>query len=269
LAAGPDFMSKQPEPYLLDIIHRHLPRRRDGQTARVIRLGADLMAWAQACFVELRDIGSHARQTSTGTSSDVKLLLLLSNECHRNAGGIRSSYESLYGYLIERYHRVSKRGMAIRIRLNGLDIDVTPARLMPGHTDDHMLYRSDKNSLLQTNLIRHVDDVLQSGRSLETRLLKAWFKQHEVSAPAIYVDYLVPGKLLADVKPDKDNLPNNFMHMLRRLAWRDFNPLLEDLADPANSENLFSALMAPADKQKATRAAQQAMMARNLAAIIG
>ena len=258
-----------PQAYLLDIIHRHLPRPLEGQSARVIKLGSDLMDWAQGCFVELRDIGSHARQTSTFVSSHIKLLLLLSNDCHRNAGGIRSSYESLYGYLIERYRHVTKHGMALRIRLNGMDIDVMPARLLPGHTNDHVLYRSDDNSLLQTNLIRHVDDALEAARSHETRLLKAWFMQHEVEAPTIYVDYLVPGKLLAGVKPEKDNLPNNFMHMLRQLAKRDFNPLLEDLDDPANGENRFSDLMTEADKQRAIKAAQQAMMARNLPAIIG
>ncbi len=90
-----------------------------------------------------------------------------------------------------------------------------------------------------------------------------------MSAPAIYVDYLVSTKLLAGVKPEKDTLPENFMRMLRQLAQRDFNPLREDLADPANEENLFSALMSEADKQRAIKAAQQAMMARNLTAIIG
>ncbi len=263
-------MANNPEPYLQDIIDRHLPAKQpDGQSARVLKVGSELMAWAQHYFVALRDVGSHARQTSTARSSPVKLLLLLSNDCHRNAGGIRSSYESLYGYLIERYPRVSKNGMALRIRQNGLDIDVFPARLMPGSTDDHMLYRSDDQSVLQTNLVRHVDDVLRAGRSRETRLLKAWFQQHEVKAPALYVDFLVPEKLLCDVKPHKDSLQNNFMHMLRKIAQRDFNPLLEDLADPANDENLFSALMTSEDKKRAIRSAQQAMMARNLASIIG
>ncbi len=263
-------MTKNLEPYLQDIIDRHLPARQpDGQAARVLKLGSDLMDWAQSFFVELRDVGSHARQTSTPRSSHVKLLLLLSNELHRNAGGIRSSYESLYGYLIERYPRVTKQGMALRIRHNGLNINVFPARLLPGHTDDHVLYRSNDNSLLQTNLVRHVDEVLQAGRSREIRLLKAWFQQHEIKAPSLYVDFLVPFKLLPDVKPKNDHLHNNFMHMLRKIAQRDFNPLLEDLADPANEENLFSELMAIEDKKRAIRCAQQAMMARNLSAIIG
>ena len=263
-------MTKNLEPYLQDIIDRHLPAPQpDGQSARVLKLGSDLMDWAQGFFVELRDIGSHARQTSTPRSSHVKLLLLLSNDLHRNAGGIRSSYESLYGYLIGRYSRVTKHGMALRIRQNRLDIDVFPARLLAGHTDDHVLYRSDDNSLLQTNLVRHVEQVLEAGRGRETRLLKAWFQQHEIKAPALYVDFLVPFKLLSDVKPKNDNLHNNFMHMLRKIAQRDFNPLLEDLADPANEENLFSGLMSVEDKKRAIRSAQQALMARNLAAIIG
>ena len=257
------------EPYLLKIIARHLPRPVDRQSARIIRLGSELMAWAQGCFVALQDMGTHARRTSTDEStSQVKLLLLLSNDCHRNAGGIRASYESLYGYLIERYRHVRKHGMAIRLRENGMDIDVMPARVMAGHTDDHLLYRPEEKIFLQTNLISHVDDVLDAGRSNETRLLKIWFSQHEVRAPSIYLDYLVPGKLLADVKPEKDNLVENFMRMLRALARRDFNPLFEDLPDPANEENLFSALMPDSDKRKIVRAAQMALMARDLPGII-
>ena len=263
-------MNKQDrEPYLLDIISRHLPPQTARQSARIIRLGSELMTWAQGCFVDLRDMGTRARQTATDeTTSHVKLLLLLSNDCHRNAGGIYASYESLYGYLIERYRSVRKHGMAIRLRENGMDIDVMPARIMAGHTDDHMLYRSDEKSFLQTNLISHVDDVLDAGRSNETRLMKIWFSQQEVRAPSIYMDYLVPGKLLARVKPENDNLPENFMRMLRELAKRDFNPLFEDLADPANEDNLFSAMMPEADKRRIVKAAQKALMARYLTGII-
>lgn len=262
-------MNKQDrEPYLKDIIARHLPRQLDGQSARIIRLGSDLMAWAQAGFVELRDCGSHARNTSTSASSEVKLLLLLSNDCHRNAGGIRASYESLHGYLIERYRDVSKLGMAIRVHLNGMDMDVTPARLLPGHTDDHQLYRSDDGSFLETNVIGHVVDVLEADRSDETRLLKIWFAQQEVKSASIYVDYLVPGKLLEGLKPENDSLPTNFMRMLRHLAKRDFNPLFEDLPDPSNPENLFSALMPDEEKRKVVKAAQKALIERSIAGII-
>ena len=74
----------------------------------------------------IHNSGSHARGTATSVSSNVKLLLLLSNTCHRNAGGIRSSYESLHGYLIERYRDVKKHRVSLRLRLNGMDIDITP-----------------------------------------------------------------------------------------------------------------------------------------------
>jgi hypothetical protein len=259
---------KTPEPYLKAIINRHLPRELDAQSARIIRLGSDLMAWAQAGFVDLRNIGSHARNTSTETSSEVKLLLLLSNDCHRNAGGLRSSYESLFGYLIERYRYVKKHGMALRVRMNGINVDVMPARLLSGTTDDHMLYRSEEGALLETNVLAHITDVLEAGRSDETRLLKIWFAQQDIKAPAIYIDYLVPGRLLEGLKPEKDNLPNNFMRMLRHLAKRDFNPLFDELADPANPDNLLSDLMPDEEKRKVVKAAQNALIERSVAGII-
>ena len=145
---------KNPEKYLLDIIARHQPKQLKGQSARIIRLESELQSWAQDCFMGIRESGSHARGTATSVSSNVKLLLLLSNTCHRNAGGIRSCYESLHGYLIERYRDVKKHRVSLRLRLNGMDIDITPARMKMGEPDLHTLYqpevaKRDFNPLLE------------------------------------------------------------------------------------------------------------------------
>jgi hypothetical protein len=56
--------------------------------------------------------------------------------------------------------------------------------------------------------------------------------------------------------------------MIRQVAKRDFNPLLEDLEDPANNQNLLSELMSDQDKRIAIKAAQQALMARTIADVI-
>ena len=259
---------KNPEKYLLDIIDRHQPRQLKGQSARIIRLESELQSWAQDCFMGIHNSGSHARGTATSVSSNVKLLLLLSNACHRNAGGIRSSFESLHGFLIERYRDVKKHRVSLRLRLNGMDIDITPARMNLGETGLHTLYQVDDAKILETSILQHTDDAQAAARAAETKLIKIWFDQHGIQWPAIYVDYLVPTKLLANIKPEKDTLALNFMHMIRQLAKRDFNPLLEDFEDPANQENLLSELMSEQDKRTAIKAAQQALMARALDGVI-
>jgi hypothetical protein len=58
------------------------------------------------------------------------------------------------------------------------------------------------------------------------------------------------------------------MHMIRQVAKRDFNPLLENFEDPANNENLLSELMSDQDKRTAIKAAQQALMARTIQDVI-
>ncbi len=257
-----------PEKYLLDIIDRHQPKRLKGQSARIIRLESELQTWAADCFMGIRDSGSHARGTATSVSSNVKLLLLLSNACHRNAGGIRSSYESLYGFLIERYRDVKKNRVSVRLRVNAMDIDITPARMQSGEVDLHTLYQVDDEKIVETSVLQHADDVLVAARAAETKLIKIWFDQQGIQWPAIYVDYLVPTKLLANIKPEKDTLALNFMHMSRQLAKRDFNPLLDEFEDPANHENLLSEMMSDQDKRAAIKAAQQALMARNLEGVI-
>ena len=152
--------------------------------------------------------------------------------------------------------------------MNGIDVDVMPARLLFGNTDDHMLYRSAEGSLLETNLLVHINDVLEAARSDETRLLKIWLARQDVTAPSIYIDYLVPRRLLEGLKPEKDNLLDNFMRMLRHLSKRDFNPLFDELADPANPDNLLSALMPDEEKRKVVKAAQKALIERSIAGII-
>ena len=259
---------KNPEKYLLDIIARHQPKQLKGQSARIIRLESELQSWAQDCFMGIHESGSHARGTATSVSSNVKLLLLLSNTCHRNAGGIRSCYESLHGYLIERYRDVKKHRVSLRLRLNGMDIDITPARMKMGEPDLHTLYQPEDGKILETSILQHTDDAQVAARAAETKLLKIWFDQQGIQWPAIYVDYLVPTKLLANIKPEKDSLALNFMHMIRQVAKRDFNPLLENFEDPANNENLLSELMSDQDKRIAIKAAQRALMARTIEDVI-
>jgi hypothetical protein len=149
-----------------------------------------------------------------------------------------------------------------------MDIDITPARMKMGEPDLHTLYQPEDGKILQTSILQHTDDAQVAARAAETKLLKIWFDQQGIQWPAIYVDYLVPTKLLANIKPEKDSLALNFMHMIRQVAKRDFNPLLENFEDPANNENLLSELMSDQDKRIAIKAAQRALMARTIEDVI-
>jgi hypothetical protein len=138
-----------------------------------------------------------------------------------------------------------------------------------GEPDLHTLYQPEDGKILETSILLHTDDAQVAARAAETKLLKIWFDQQGIQWPAIYVDYLVPTKLLANIKPEKDTLSLNFMHMIRQVAKRDFNPLLEEFEDPANNENLLSELMSDQDKRIAIKAAQRALMARTIEDVIG
>ena len=80
----------------------------------------------------------------------------------------------MYTTLKSKYPTASKQNVSVRINLNGLEVDITPARKQTGNTNDHWLYVSKLDTRKQTNIQKHINDISQSGRINEIKLLKIW-----------------------------------------------------------------------------------------------
>lgn len=232
-------------------------------------LKGQLQSWAQTCYVDILTSGSCAKGTAISLSSDVDLMVSLTPECHKDDGGLKRCYDSLFTFLAsEKYAGVRKQNVSVRIEFCGLEIDVTPARQMTGYQNYHSLYVSKTDSWKQTNIKMHINDVSMSGRLDEIRLLKIWREKHQIDFPSIYLEYLTIKHLLFGKSKAATNLADNFYHCLCELAKNEDNPLLKRVDDPANTNNILSDLLTFSEKQKIFQAAQVAISENDFSKIV-
>ena len=76
---------------------------------------------------------------------------------------------------------------------------------------------SKKDTRKQTNIQKHINDISNSGRTNEIKLLKIWRELNRLEFPSIYMEYLVI-KILSGKSKSEDALENNFRYLLSELA---------------------------------------------------
>ena len=233
--------------YLYQILQKYTARDLSGYSNALSQLQTTLKTWASSCYVNILYSGSQAKGTAISIASDVDYLVSLTSNCNENSGGLKSIYDSLF-IKLNGIYSVSKQNVSVRINLNGLEVDVTPARKQTGNSNDHWLYVSKLNTRKQTNIQKHINDVSQSGRTNEIKLLKIWRELHQLDFPSIYLEYLIINNILLNKSKDINNLENNVWHVLNELAKSTGNPLGARIVDPANSANILSDLLAVAEK---------------------
>ena len=159
----------QSDTYLLRILQKYSPRDISIYTYSIPKLKQELQNWANTCYLNTINSGSRAKGTAISLASDVDFLVSLSSNCD---GTLKEIYTSLYNYLTSQYTKVRKQNVSIRITIDSLQVDVTPARKQAGITNDHSLYLSKQDSWKQTNIQKHINDVSLSGRLNEIKFLQ-------------------------------------------------------------------------------------------------
>ncbi len=234
--------------YLNQILEKYNGRDISGYSNALSQLQTILKTWASSCYVNLLYSGSRAKGTAISIASDVDYLVSLTSGCNENSGGLKSIYDSLYTELKSKYPSASKQNVSVRIDLNGLEVDVTPARKQTGNTNDHWLYVSKLDTRKQTNIQKHINDVSQSGRTNEIKVLKIWRELHQLDFPSIYLEYLLINNILLNKSKDINSLGDNVWYALNELAKSTGNPLGARIVDPANSANILSDLLTVDEK---------------------
>jgi hypothetical protein len=267
-------MSKS-DMYLLKMLQKYSARDLTSYSYQINQLKAALKLWAGNCYISIVDSGSRAKGTAISIASDVDFLVSLTSDCNENNGGLERIYESLYSELNCRYPKAIKQNVSVRITLysasllfNSLDVDITPARKQSGNTNNHSLWISKLSTWKQTNIQIHINEVSESGRTDEIKLLKIWRELNNLDFPSIYLEYLLINNILKNKPSRPDNLANNFWHILSELAKPEGNPLLSKIIDPANSCNVLSDLLIGSEKGKIYYAAKNSIEKTNLVDII-
>lgn len=253
--------------YLDFILNKYNPRSLTKYQNRIWHLKYDLENWAGTCFIEILKSGSIAKGTAISLASDADYLISLSSGCNSNSGGLRSIYDSLYNFLKKNHFPVRKQNVSFGIKIGDLDVDITPARKHKGHTNDHWLYVSKLDTWKQTNIQKHINDVSNSGRQNEIKLLKIWREINKIDFPSIYLEYLTIDILCGKSK-DKSRLSNNFVFVLEELSKEFYNPLDRRIVDPANSTNILSDLLTYSEKNRIKQAAQSAVSKAYLSLVV-
>lgn len=236
--------------YLYQILQKYNARDLTGYSSAISQLQTTLQAWASSCYVNILTSGSRAKGTAISIASDVDYLVSLTSNCNENSGGLKSIYDSLFKKLNSSYSSVRKQNVSIRINLSGLEVDVTPARKQTGSTNDHWLYISKLDTRKQTNIQKHINDISQSGRTNEIKLLKIWRELNQLDFSSIYLEYLLIDNILLNKSKDANSLADNFWYALGELAKDADNPLFSRIVDPANSANILSDLLNQTEKNK-------------------
>jgi hypothetical protein len=174
-------------------------------------------------------------------------LISLDSTCNENNGGLKGIYDSLHEFLKGKYNPVRKQNVSFRIKFNGLEIDITPARKQTGNTNDHWLHLSKLNTWRQTNIQKHITDVSTSGRTNEIKILKIWRELNGLDFPSIYLEYLTINTLSGKSK-DATSLADNVWHVINELKKDSGNPLFGRIVDPANTGNILSDLLTTTEK---------------------
>jgi predicted nucleotidyltransferase len=251
--------------YLKSIIDKYAPISSSSYTHPLFKLKEELRSWAAASYVAILDSGSNAKGTAISLSSDIDILVSLKSGCYENKGGLKGIYNCLYELLNGKYKNTRKQNVSVRVVLPTLTllghdykVDVTPARLQLGSKVDHSLYLAKTGTWTKTNIQRHINDIKNSGRANEIRLLKIWRELNRLEFTSIYLEYLVLNVLTG--KPfGLDHLSTNFLFMLNGIAKDTVNPLFWKIIDPANSSNILSDTLANTEKLQIKNAAKLAM----------
>ncbi len=233
--------------YLQTILNKYAARSLGSHTLSILQLKADLRQWASTCFLATLDYGSRAKGTAISIASDVDYLVSLSSDCNATTVGLKSIYGSLHNYLRSKYNPVRKQNVSFRINLDGLNIDITPARKYSGNTNDHWLYVSKIDSWRQTNIQKHITDISGCGRLSEIKLLKIWRELNQFEFPSIYLEYLTIN-ILSGKSKESSKLADNFWFVLQELSKDTSNPLNRRIIDPANTTNILSDLLNTTEK---------------------
>lgn len=249
--------------YLNQILQKYNARDLTAHSLALAQLKSTLAAWASSCYISILDSGSRAKGTAISLASDVDYLVSLTSDCNENEGGLKSIYESLFTKLNSNYKSVRKQNVSIRINLNGLEVDITPARRQPGNTNNHWLYVSKLDTRKQTNIQRHIADISKSGRTNEVKILKIWRELNGLDFPSIYLEYLLMNNILLYKPKGTNYLSNNAWHALKELAKNIGNPLYLKITDPANVSNTLSDLLTNFEKNKIINQAQTAIRQSN------
>src|SRR6516165_7787576 len=205
-----------------------------------------LQRWAGNRLVDVHPSGSFINGTANLSGTYIVLFFSLSNQTTET---LKEIYDKLFNFMKENGYSPSRQNVSINLSVNGYSVDLVPAKRQNSFSDDHSLYRRRADTWTKTNVVSHINHVIASSRQNEIRILKLWRDQKQLDFPSFFLELLVI-----------EALPWQLSETLSSNVWRAFEYIKSHIAtvrivDPANTNNIVSADLSAADKQKLSTAA--------------
>lgn len=246
--------------YIRSVISGHQNATSNWQAQGVITiLRPHVNAWAGDYLFAFSTSGSLAKGTAISGSSDVDLLVSLK---HITPGNLRDMYETLFQRFTMATLAPRRQNVSIGLNINGLKVDVVPARKQAFLGNDHTLWSHKKQSHRQTNVHTHIQLIANSGRLNEIKSLKIWRKLHGLELPSFVAEMIVIRALsgYSTTTPAA-----NFWRVLQYI--RD-NIMTLRIVDPANSNNVITDDLTVAERQALHNQAVRSLAQSNWSAVI-
>jgi hypothetical protein len=132
--------------------------------------------------------GSFAKGTANHSGTDIDLFISLKSD---TTSTLKEIYSSLFNKVNAKGYAPKQQNVSINIRVGNYDVDLVPAKHQGGNSEDHSLYRRRADTWTQTNVVKHIAAVRNTGRISESRILKLWRTQKQLDFPSFYLELAV------------------------------------------------------------------------------
>ncbi len=244
-----------PDDYVAAVLKRYeLPTGPDSPAEKATEeLGRLITAWAGRYLMSLTTTGSYAKGTRVRGSTDLDLLVSLGP---RTKGGPHQIYDCMFAWLKSKRFNPRTRNIGITIQYKGLIVDIIPARMEWGSTNDHSVFETERGHATRTNFDRHVKFIRESKRIEEIRAAKIWRDLHDLRFPSFYLELAV----LDAVKHRAHHQPAE--NLTATLEYFSTMLVSVPFRDPANFNNKVSSELTE-HEQMAVATAAAATLKKN------
>ena len=218
--------------YLLQILSRESVDTGPFSSVRSVQttLQPLLSPWGGNYLLSVSPSGSFAKGTANKSGTDIDLFLSISVQCTNT---LKEIYDSLHTQMQNNGFSPRRQNVSIRVRVNGYDVDLVPAKQQNPFSLDHSLWRRKAETWTKTNVAEHIRYVQNGYRINETRILKLWRDQKGLDFPSFYLEMVVIQALSGSINTLSNNIRNVFIYL------RDTFPNAR-FVDPANTNNIIS-----------------------------
>ena len=210
------------------------------------RIRGLIQRWYSSRLVRVHNSGSFAKGTSIRGGTDLDLFISLKP---RSGKSLKRMFEGLHRYAHEEGLRPRRQNVSIGVEVNGVKVDLVPARQHTGKSD-HSLYLNRRQGWTKTNVENHITLVRSSGRGATIRAAKIWRSNRGLHFPSFYLELAVLRALQGQGKRGTADELNRVLEFLAA----DFSSV--KFVDPANGDNIISSDLSAGEKQNLAKQAR-------------